>query len=182
MDLANIIDLNSLTAEERINVETVRLWGELYNSDVTRMVTECYDPECTVDVKGFMQYHGHAPFIALEQRVHSVAPQRRGIPERIIAKGDVVIVQASLVNPDMGPDWKSPFCVVLTLRNGKILRDETYLDMTSWPSPLMEPKEFKALGLEAKRSFLELALVAVPGLLVRKVKTVRTILTSRMGT
>ena len=100
--------------------------------------------------------------------MHHIAPNRRAIPERIIPKGNLVIVQAAIVNPDMGSNWKTPFCVILTLKDGKIIKDESYLDMTAWPSPLLAPQDFEKLGLERKRSFLQLALIAIPSVLVRK--------------
>jgi ketosteroid isomerase-like protein len=174
LDVSHLIDKSQLTDEERRNVATIETWGELYNTDVARMVQTCYHPDCIVDIKGFMQWQGHAPFMALEARVHQIAPLRRGVPERIIARGDTVVVQAAIINPAMGADWRTPFCAVLTLVDGLIIRDESYLDMTVWPSPLLAPHEFAQLGIVRHRSIVALALVALPSVALRKIGTART--------
>ena len=44
-----------------------------------------------------------------------------------------VVVEAVLVDPDKGSDWKIPFCAVLKTRDGRIVRDDTYGDFSKWP-------------------------------------------------
>ena len=158
----------SFTDEQVRNLRTVIKWGEYYNSDVSRMITECYTPDCTVDVKGAIVYSGHAPYLTLEHGVNRLAPNRYGSAERIIALGNVVVVQGLLTDPDRGPDWNTPFCSVLTMRDGKIHRDETYLDLAQWPSPLLAPWDISAIGLTPHRPIVQLAVVALPAIAVRK--------------
>jgi hypothetical protein len=55
-------------------------------------------------------------------------------PRRSHARpGDVVIVEAALRDPDRGADWETPFCAVLTFRDGLIVNDRSYLDLRRWP-------------------------------------------------
>lgn len=159
------------TEEEVRNLRTAVRWGELYNSDATQMVKECYATDCRVEVKGAFTYHGHDTFIGLEQAIHSAAPRRRGSAERLIAVGNTVVCQGILTDPGRGANWSSPFCVVLTLQDGKIILDQTYMDITQWPSPLMTPSVMKEFGLdlEFQRPSLAMAVFAVPAVLTRKI-------------
>jgi ketosteroid isomerase-like protein len=61
------------------------------------------------------------------------APKRRMRVDRTHVVGNVVVVEAVLIDPDKGPGWQTPFCAVLTFRDGKIITDRTYLDFTKWP-------------------------------------------------
>jgi hypothetical protein len=61
------------------------------------------------------------------------APKRKMRVDRTYAVGNVVIVEALLLDPDKGPDWQVPFCAVLTCRDGKIAMDWTYAEFTKWP-------------------------------------------------
>jgi hypothetical protein len=163
--------VSTYTDEEVCNLRTILRWGELYNADPARMVTECYAPNCTVEVKGAFTYHGHNTFVALEKGVHQVAPNRHGSAERLIAVADTVVCQGVITDPARGAGWSTMFCAVLTLVDGKIVRDETYLDLSQWPSPLLTGKAITQLGLELKRPLPALAVVAVPAVLVRVIST-----------
>jgi hypothetical protein len=77
--------VSSYTDEEVRNLQTILRWGELYNIDPAQMVTECYAPDCTVEIKGTFTYHGHHTFVALEKGVHqshrtATARPRRSSP------------------------------------------------------------------------------------------------------
>ena len=141
----------SVATEEDRNLEAVERWGDLYNNDVHSMVTECYAPDFVVEIKGIMTYRGYETFHALEAGALEVAPNRRAEKERIIPMGDKVLVQGHLTDPDKGPDWKTPFCTILTFRDGLIVRDETYMDLTSWPAPRLSPDQVGALDIELAR-------------------------------
>lgn len=158
------------TDEEVRNLRTAVRWGELYNCDATQMVKECYAPDCRVEVKGAFTYHGHGTFVGLEKAIHQAAPQRHGGAERLIAVGNIVVCQGILTDRGRGEGWSSPFCVVLTLEDGKIVLDQTYMDITQWPSPLMTPSVMKEFGLELEfqRKSLALAVFAVPAVITRK--------------
>jgi ketosteroid isomerase-like protein len=137
-------------AVERRNLRTIERWAALYNTDVTRMVRKCYHPDCVVDVKGGITFQGHETFIAIERGVERVAPRRRTRVLRAVAAGDTVAVQAVLTDPDRGAEWQSPFCAVLTLHDGLILRDESYLDLRVWPSPKLTREQWSRLNVLAR--------------------------------
>jgi ketosteroid isomerase-like protein len=119
--------------EER-NVEIVKRWAEMYNHDVERFVQECYAENCSAaSMLGGSKIEGHPPFRKLEQRVLKAAPRRSIRLDHTHAAGEVVVVEATLLDPDQGDAWQSPFCAVLTFKDGKIVEDRTYLDETHWP-------------------------------------------------
>ena len=119
---------------EKRNLEVVKLWAETYNNDVDRMVNECYAENCKVSsMFGGAIIEGRPRFLKLEQRVVKVAPRRNIRLERTHAVGNVVVVEATLFDPDQGDEWQSPFCAILTFKDGRIVEDRTYLDDTRWP-------------------------------------------------
>jgi ketosteroid isomerase-like protein len=135
------------TDVERRNLATIERWGQYYNTDVARMVRECYAPDCVVEVKGGISFQGHDTFIAIELGVERVAPNRRGRLQRVIATGDTVVAQGLLTDADRGADWESPYCAILTLRDGLIVRDESYLDLRVWPNPGLSRVEWSTLNM-----------------------------------
>ena len=122
-----------MTAEEQRNLETAQQYEELYNTDIERFVHECYTPDCEAYAMGGGVIRGHAQFVQIEKSVLRAAPKRRMRVERTQALGDVVVVEAVLLDPDQGPDWRLPFCAVLVCRDGKIVTDRTYAEFTKWP-------------------------------------------------
>ena len=119
---------------EKCNLEVVKLWAETYNNDVDRMVNECYAENCEVSsMFGGAIIEGRPRFLKLEQRVVKVAPRRNIRLDRTHAVGNVVVVEATLFDPDQGDEWLSPFCAILTFKDGRIVEDRTYLDDTRWP-------------------------------------------------
>ena len=122
-----------MTAEEKRNLEVAKQYEALYNTDVERFVRECYAPDYEVYGMGDGMFRGHDKFVQVEQSVLRAAPKRKMRVERTHAVGDVVVVEAVLLDPDQGPDWQLPFCAVLTCREGKIVTDRTYADFKKWP-------------------------------------------------
>jgi ketosteroid isomerase-like protein len=119
---------------ERRNLEVVKHWAETYNHDVERFVPECYAENCSAaSMLGGAKIEGRSRFLKLERRVLKVAPRRRIRLDHTHAVGDVVVVEATLFDPDQGDEWQSPFCAVLTFKHGLIVEDRTYLDDTRWP-------------------------------------------------
>ncbi len=118
-----------MTTEEQRNLDLAKLYEETYNTDIKRFVSDCYTADC--DVMG--QIHGHEQFLKVEENVLKAAPRRKMRVDRTYATGDAVVVEAVLLDPDQGPDWKLPFCAVLTCRDGKIARDWTYAEFSKWP-------------------------------------------------
>ena len=119
-----------MTTEEQINLAVAKRYEDLYNTDVERFVHECYTPDC--EVNGGM-IRGYEQFVQIEKNVLRAAPKRKMRVDRTYVTGNVVIVEAVLLNPDQGPDWKLPFCAVLTCRDGKIATDWTYAEFAKWP-------------------------------------------------
>lgn len=118
------------TSEEQANLELARRYEALYNSDIERFVTECYAPDCVINGGDVL---GHDGLRETERRVLAAAPRRKMRVDRMHAVGDVVVVEAVLLDPDQRPGWKLPLCAVLTCRDGKIVTDWTYAELRKWP-------------------------------------------------
>ena len=122
-----------MTTEEQRNLAVAKQYEELYNTDVERFVHECYTPDYTVYAMGGGTYGGYERFVQIEKSVLRAAPRRKMRVDRTHAVGNVVVVEAVILDPDQGPDWQLPFCAVLVCRDGKIVTDRTYADFTKWP-------------------------------------------------
>ena len=121
-----------MTEQDR-NLELSQRWETLYNEDADRMVLECYAPDCSVTAMGGPSIHGHAELRKVEEVISRAAPRRFMRVEHRHAAGDAVIVEAVLLDPDQGPEWRIPFVAVLTCKDGKIATDRTYADWRKWP-------------------------------------------------
>lgn len=117
-----------MTTEEQRNLELAKKYEQTYNDDIKKFVYECYTSDCALNDTAL----GHQKFLQLEERVLKAAPKRRMRVDARHAAGNVVVAQAVLLDPDQGPDWKIPFCAVLTCRDGKIASDWTYFN-GKWP-------------------------------------------------
>jgi len=115
------------------NLALAQRWMHYYNDDVTRMVNDCYAPDCKVYPMGMGCFEGQAALQKVEDAVLAKAPKRRFDIERAHASGDVVCVEAILRDADQGAEWSLPFIAVLTFRNGHIVTDRTYADWSRWP-------------------------------------------------
>lgn len=111
----------------------VDTWCETYNDDAPRMVRECYAEDCRVYPMGLGVIEGQAGLLAVEVAVLDKAPQRRMRVERRHVSGNVVCVEATLLNPAAGADWALPFVAVLTVEHGRIVTDRSYADWSRWP-------------------------------------------------
>ena len=121
-----------MTEQER-NLELSIRWENLYNEDADRMVLECYAKDCTVSPMGGSPIHGHDHLRKVEEAILKAAPRRLMRAEHRHASGDTVIVEAVLLDPDRGDNWKLPFIAVLTCKGGVIVTDRTYADWSQWP-------------------------------------------------
>jgi len=122
-----------MTPEEQRNLEVAKRYEELYNTDVERFVYECYTPDCVAYAMGGGAIRSPEQFVRVEKMVLKAAPRRKMRVDQRHATGNVVTVEAVLLDPDKGPDWQLPFCAVLVCRDGKIAVDRTYADYTNWP-------------------------------------------------
>jgi ketosteroid isomerase-like protein len=119
-----------LTQQEKDNLEIVKRYEHLYNSDYKAFVYESYTEDCDVN-GGYI--NGYDAFMEVEEAVHAAAPRRRMRVERVHSAGNIATVEAVLLDPDQGDDWQLPFVAVMTFRDGKICDDWTYADFTRWP-------------------------------------------------
>ncbi len=122
-----------MTTNTDDNLAVARRYHELYNTDPERFVRECYHPDYQVGAMGLGWFEGIDKFIEVEKAVLAAAPQRKMRVDRMHASGDVVVVEAALIDPSRGADWELPFCAVLEIRGDRIAVDRTYADFTDWP-------------------------------------------------
>lgn len=120
------------TDSERKLLALVKHWEDTYNGRVERMVDECYAPDADVFFTGG-EAHGHEQFRRLENAIVAAAPGRKMRVDRVLFAGDDTVVVEAVVLNAADPSYFSPFCAILTVRGGKIVRDHTYLDPTRWP-------------------------------------------------
>ena len=113
-------------------LELVKRWEGTYNEDVAAMVSECYAPTADVYFTGG-EVHGKDQFLRLEKAILAAAPGRKMRVDRVLLAGDDTAVVEAVVLNDAEPDYSSPFCAILTVRDGKIVLDHTYLEPQRWP-------------------------------------------------
>ncbi len=138
-------DGRALTDEERRNVAAIERFRELYNGDdMERLVLEAYAPSFHVlnlDGAGWTA-GGAGPqnllvdadaFIRAEVIINAKAPGRRMTFRRVVPAGNVVTVEASIVDASR-PGWELSWCGVYTFdAEGRIVSDHTYLNRMDWP-------------------------------------------------
>lgn len=107
----------------------VERWKDAFNTDVERLARELYAPEAVLNGATM----GPGKLLRFERRVLDAAPRRRMEVVAAHPAGDVVTVEGMLLDPDQGDDWKLPFCAVLQLAGGKVVRDSTYTEFSRWP-------------------------------------------------
>jgi ketosteroid isomerase-like protein len=114
-------------------VAFAQLWQGLYNHAVERMSEECYAADCEVSAMGAAVFHGREALAKVEQAVLRAAPTRWMRLDAVQGDAQVLVVEATLLESPAGGTWEVPFCAVLTLKNGQIVRDHTYADWSKWP-------------------------------------------------
>ena len=138
-------DGRSLTAEEQRNLATMERFRELYNGDdMERFVRESYAPTFHVlNLDGSSWSASGANrqnllddagvFIRAELFIKGKAPGRRMLYRRLIASGNIVTVEASIVD-DARESWELSWCGIYTFDgDGRIVSDHTYLNRHDWP-------------------------------------------------
>lgn len=116
------------------HAQLVRNWETFYNENATRMVNECYAPDCDVRAMGLDGViRGREMLQKVEDAVLAKAPKRRLEVTGTVESGDVVCVECVLRDPDRGADWALPFIAVLTIKDGLVVKDRTYADWKQWP-------------------------------------------------
>jgi hypothetical protein len=138
-------DGRSLTDEEQRNVAAMERFRELYNGeDMERFVREAYAPAFHVlNLDGSSWTAGGAnrqnllqdpdTFIRAEVFIQAAAPGRRMEYRRVVPSGNVVTLEASIVD-SARPGWELSWCGVYTFDgDGRIVSDHTYLNRNDWP-------------------------------------------------
>ncbi|MBI4694124.1 MAG: nuclear transport factor 2 family protein [Gammaproteobacteria bacterium] len=117
---------------QRALLALVGNWQQTYNEDVARMIHDCYAPDAHVRFTGG-EARGHEQFMRVEQAVLRGCPGRYMRVDRVLFAGDDVAIVEAVVLDRARPDFLSPFCAILSVRDGKIVSDHTYLEPERWP-------------------------------------------------
>ena len=113
-------------------LDVVRRYLHTYNTDVERLVHDVYSHDVDLYMTGG-ELHGKDQFLAVELAILAAAPQRHmRIDRALICGHDTVVIEAVILDRAR-PDFFSPFCAIFTIRDGRIVRDHSYLDPSQWP-------------------------------------------------
>ncbi len=126
------IEANPRSDAERALLSAIERWQATYNSDAEQMVLECYAPDAYVQFTGG-EARGHEQFTKVETAVVEGCPGRYMRVDRVLFCGDDTAVVEAVVLDRARADFFSPFCAILTIRDGRIVTDRTYLDPARWP-------------------------------------------------
>ena len=113
-------------------LQLVRRWEETYNSDVERLVFDCYAPNAHLYFN-MAEVRGHAQLLRVVKGVLGACPTRKMRVDRVLFSGDETAIVEAAVLDDARPEFFSPFCAILRVQEGKIVQDRTYLEPTRWP-------------------------------------------------
>lgn len=123
---------NPTNEAQRALLELVRRWESTYNTDVERLVLECYAPDTHLCFN-MAEVRGHEQLMRVVKGVLGACPTRKMRVERVLFSGDDTAVVEAVVLDTAQPAFYSPFCAILRVRDGKIVQDRTYLEPTRWP-------------------------------------------------
>ena len=113
-------------------LEVVKRWERNYNEEVEKMVTENYASDAHVAFTG-ASVKGQEQFLKLEKAISKAAPGRKMRIDRILFAGEDIAIVEAVILDSARPDFFSPWCAILTIKDGKIVEDHTYLDPSRWP-------------------------------------------------
>jgi len=138
-------DGRSLTDEEQRNVAAMNRFRELYNGeDMEAFVAEAYAASFHVlNLDGSSWTASRAnrrnlltdrdTFIRAEAFIKAQAPGRRMMYRRLVPSGNVVTLEASIVD-ESRPGWELSWCGIYTFDGeGRITSDHSYLNRRDWP-------------------------------------------------
>lgn len=120
------------TDAQRAMLKVVQRWHDTYNTDAEKMVRETYAEKANVYFTG-ASAHGHEQFLKLEKAIQAAAPGRKMRVDQIYFIGDERTVVEAVILDSARPDFFSPWCAILEIRDGRIVNDHTYLEPTRWP-------------------------------------------------
>ena len=117
---------------QRALLQLVRHWESTYNSDVERLVLDCYAPDAHLCFN-MAEVRGHGQLMRVVKGVLGACPTRRMRVDRVRFIGDDTAVVEAVVLDSAQSEFFSPFCAILRTRDGRIVEDRTYLEPTRWP-------------------------------------------------
>lgn len=118
---------------QRAMLDVIQRWHDLYNSDdVDAFVLQTYAKDANVWFTG-ASAHGHDQFLSVERGVKRGCPGRHMRIDHIHFLDDQRAVVEAVVLDHARPDFSSPWIAILTIENGKVVNDRTYLDPANWP-------------------------------------------------
>lgn len=114
-------------------------WIELYNGQDMKKFVEIYGPDGTVTLfDGFANpgtepsITDHTFFARHELHMLNATPGRRLNVRRMIPTEDVVIIEADYIDVN-DPTFRLPICSLLTVEDGYVKSDHTYLHRADLP-------------------------------------------------
>jgi predicted SnoaL-like aldol condensation-catalyzing enzyme len=128
-------------------------WLDLYNGDdMHAFIYETYHPEQKTrmmsgtwgtgnSTHGLNRLDDRDAFVAAEKFIMDYLPTRQIRINRTIPAGNVVVIEASLIDT-ANPDYELAWCGVYTFKDGLIISDHSYINHAEWPGVL------EALGLK----------------------------------
>ncbi len=139
------VDGRSLTDEEQRNVAAMNRFCALYNGeDMERFVAEAYAASFHVLNLDGSSWTASRPsrqnlltdagtFVRAETFIKATAPGRRMVYRRVVPAGNVVTLEASIVD-ESRPGWELSWCGIYTFDGeGRIISDHSYLNRRDWP-------------------------------------------------
>lgn len=120
------------TDAQRAMLKVVQRWHDTYNGEVEKMILETYAENADVYFTG-ASAHGREQFMKLEKTIKAAAPGRSMRIDQIYFIGDERTVVEAVILDSARPDFFSPWCAILEIRDGRIVRDHTYLEPNRWP-------------------------------------------------
>ncbi|MGV0771742.1 nuclear transport factor 2 family protein [Mycobacterium syngnathidarum] len=119
---------------ENDNMDVTRKWIDLMSTDVHRGIDEIYAPEFEVILPGFLRFTDKSEFHTVEGIVLEAAPDRRFEIVHAVARGEIVVVEGLTTYSDQeGNQQESFWCAILTIEDGRITSDHSYIDPATYP-------------------------------------------------
>ncbi len=120
------------TDAQRNLLELVERWRDTYNDNVKDFVLLCYAPELHVRFPGG-EARGYDQYLKIEEAVVGACPGRRLRLDRVRFSGEDTAIVEGVGLDDARPDYTSPFCCILTARDGRFVQEHAYLNPNDWP-------------------------------------------------
>lgn len=130
--MTHTIQADVASDHDRTLLDVVQRYQDTYNNDIKALVRDVYAPDVDLYMTGG-EIHGEQQFLAVEMAILEAAPQRRMRVDRAHICGRETVVIEAVILDDARPDFFSPLCAIFTIRDGRIVRDHSYLDPSQWP-------------------------------------------------